>query len=111
MKGVEWVHFTPFVSAGFCSVSGMQMNAMSEKVTSAASSGAKMPSVTSCCMISCACCSRREWLSLFGSEDGTDENCWSLSIVLQGWLLPLQTGYVYLYEKRGTLYLSQHRLW
>lgn len=66
------VHFTPCLSAGFCSVSGIQMNAVSEKVISAASLGAKMPPVTSCCMISLACCSREELLPVTGADSEAD---------------------------------------
>ena len=58
------------------------MNAVSEKVTSAASSGKKMPSVTSCCMISQACCSREELLAVTGSDCGADGCFWVLSIAL-----------------------------
>ena len=76
------VHFTPFLSAGSCPVSGMQMNVVSEKVTSAASLGAKMPSATSCCMISRACCSRVELLSVTGSDCDADGCFWFLSITL-----------------------------
>ena len=76
------VYFTPFLSAGFCSVSGMQMNAVSEKVTSAASLGAKMPPATSCCMISRACCSRGELLPVTGSDCDADGCFCFLSIAL-----------------------------
>lgn len=81
-KAWDEIHFTPFWSVGFCSVWGMQMNAVSEKVTSAASSGAKMPSDTSCCMISWACCSRVELLPVTGSDCEADGCFWFLSIVL-----------------------------
>nr|DAY97971.1 MAG TPA: hypothetical protein [Caudoviricetes sp.] len=52
-----------FISRLYCqsaggSLSGTQMNCASEKVISAASSGENSPSLTSCCMIACACCSR-----------------------------------------------------
>lgn len=81
-KAWDEVHFTPFLSAGFCSLSGIQTNAVSEKVISAASSGAKIPSPTSCCMISRACCSREELLPVTGSDCEAD-GCFSfLSIVL-----------------------------
>ncbi len=80
-KAWDEIHFTPFLSACF-SVSGMQMNAVSEKVTSAASSGVKIPSDTSCCMISWACCSRVELLPVTGSDCEADGCFWFLSIVL-----------------------------
>lgn len=76
------IYFTPFLSAGSCSVSGMQMNAVSEKVTSAASFGAKMPPATSCRMISWACCSRETLLPVTGSDCGANGCFWFLSIVL-----------------------------
>lgn len=81
-KAWNEVHSTPFLSAGFCPLSGIQMNAESEKVTSAASFGAKMPSDTSCCMIACACCSRVELLPVTDSDCEAGVRFWFLSIVL-----------------------------
>lgn len=81
-KAWDEIHFTPFLSAGFCSVSGIQMNAVSEKVISAASFGAKTPSATSCCMIACACCSREGLLPVTDSDCEADGCSCFLSIVL-----------------------------
>lgn len=81
-KAWDEIHFTPFLSAGFCSVSGIQMNDVSEKVISAASSEAKMLFSTSCRMISWACCSREGLLPVTGSECEADGCFCFLSIIL-----------------------------